>query len=659
MLNDSSAFIINPQPSYIHKKIIMSLLQISEPNQSPAPHTRRHGVGIDLGTTNCLLSVVEGLHAKIIPIDGQNLMPSIVYYGIKNSKAHTLIGQQAQDLLLQHSSDDNKIADEDGNTMQNTIASSKRFIGKSFDDIKFSHPYALKNNGQDMPDFITAQGEKSPVMVAKDLLQKIKTYAQDAIPNSTLDGAVITVPAYFDNAQRQAVNLAAKSAGIHVLRLLNEPTAAALAYGLDKSAQNVLVYDLGGGTFDVSVLSKSSDIFEVVATGGNSALGGDDIDRLLAKHLYTMIGDYGQACAKTRTYFIQLAKQYKQMLSTQSTVVVDLPHYQLHTTLDNATLRQICMPIIKRTLNICTQVLQDAGLQKNDDFAVVLVGGSTRMPIIYQSVHDFFNKTPKSDINPDEVVAMGAAILANNLVHQTKDNVLLLDVTPLSLGLETMGGLSEVIIARNTPIPIKKQQEFTTHKDNQTGMIIHVVQGERDLAADCRSLGRFTLSGIPPLKAGIARVQVTFFVDANGELTVTARETTTNTQSQIEITPSYGLTQAQQEQLLQDGFLHAQNDKDMRMLREKQVECTREIDALTAALVEHGALLDNSQIQNLNTGIQNVRNAIAKDDKALLDEAHNKLKPLSDAFASLIMDNSIHNALSGTKANDWAQNQPN
>lgn len=661
----------------------MSLLQIAEPNQSANPHEHKYALGIDLGTTRSMVAVVRSGKAALLETAANSnstnnrasasrkaavdtLLPSVVYYGNKDGISAPVVGSEA----LSYFEID----------PANTIISAKRFMGRSVKDIKFSHPYQLKSSettADSMPSFVTAQGEISPVAVSADILKTLQQRAQSALPDDSIQGAVITVPAYFDEAQRQATKDAAKLAGLNVLRLLNEPTAAAVAYGLDnknneteKQEHIYLIYDLGGGTFDVSLLKMNEGVFEVLATGGNSALGGDDMDRQIMGWLLKQAGlSPKDLNAQQRTHIARQAEAYKQALTVNDSVEVsiDIAGTQWQGTLTSEDLVQIVEPITRRTLSTCEQVMRDAKVDIADIDEIILVGGSTRMPVIQKAVEQFFHKKPLSHLNPDEVVALGAAQVAEQLIKKDKsENVLLLDVTPLSLGLETMGGLVEVIIPRNTPIPVAKKQTFTTYQDGQTGMVIHVVQGERDTVEHCRSLGRFELFGIPPMKAGLARIEVTFDIDANGQLSVSAVEATSGVKSDIKITPSYGLSDEQQEQLLRSGFENAAHDKLSRSLIESKVEAEREVLALQSALSEFRALLTEEEVVDLQQAMQDLTQALQQDTstedeaelQAIKDEVElkqAKLKPLSDTFAARIMDQSVQQSLAGTSTDNWAE----
>ena len=625
----------------------MALLQIAEPGQSSNPHEHRIGIGIDLGTTNSLVATVRSGVPKILQDQhDHSLLPSIVHYGKnENGQAQVTVGHNAKELINSDSA--------------NTIVSVKRFMGRSKADIRFQHPYELVGSDQDMPTFVTAHGNQSPVEISAQIFTALKNRA-DLHLEHEINGAVITVPAYFDEAQRQATRDAAKLAGLNVLRLLNEPTAAAIAYGLDQNSQivedqNFAIYDLGGGTFDMSILRFSKGVFEVLATGGHTAMGGDDIDRLLVKFLKSKF-EIAELSNQQHAQLVQIAKSAKETLTTETQVDIQFKieeqNYQI--TLTQAELAIVIQPVADRTLQVCQRVLRDAKLKVDDVNAIILVGGSTRSMAIQDAVAKFFEQTPLCSINPDEVVALGAAITANQLVGNSKDGTLLLDVTPLSLGLETMGGLVERVIPRNSPIPVARKQEFTTYQDGQTAMLIHVVQGERDMVEHCRSLGKFELRGIPAMTAGAARIEVTFQVDADGLLNVSALETTSNVKANITIKPSYGLSSSDTERLLLEGFQHAEQDKQLRHLNELKVEAQRELEALKQALNQDQNLLEPSQLNDLNDAVAKLENALQSDDASAVEQAVEALKIHSDEFAAIRMNQHIDHALKGTRLDDWS-----
>ncbi len=616
----------------------MALLQIAEPGQSSAPHEHRIAIGIDLGTTHSLVATVLSGKAKVLNDEqGRVLLPSIVHYANQT----TYFGDEAKPFLT--------------TDPKNTITSVKRFMGRSKADIKFQHPYTLLGEDNQMPAFETAQGHKTPVEISAEILKQLKDRAESSLGNP-INGAVITVPAYFDEAQRQATRDAAQLAGLNVLRLLNEPTAAAVAYGLDQEAnleqnQNYVIYDLGGGTFDVSILRFSQGVFEVLATGGHTALGGDDLDRLIVKWAKKQLNietlddsEYAHA--------IVSARKAKEALTDQESAKLELADQAL--ILDRPTFEEIIKVALDKTISVCKRVMRDAKLDLDDIQNVVLVGGSTRSYAVQKAVREVFNQEPLCTINPDEVVAIGASITANQLIGNSKDGSLLLDVTPLSLGLETMGGLVERLISRNTAIPVARRQEFTTYQDGQTAMLIHVVQGERDLVEHCRSLGRFILRGIPPMTAGQARIEVTYQVDADGLLSVSAKETTSGVQAQIDIKPSYGLSDTDMERLLVDGFKFAEEDKNLRHLQETKVEAKRELEALEQALKVDAHLLTSEQLNQLNVAKQHLETQLETSEIKAIEDSVEQLKIHSDAFAAARMNQHIDAALKGTKLDDWS-----
>ena len=616
----------------------MALLQIAEPGQSSAPHEHRIAIGIDLGTTHSLVATVLSGKAKVLNDEqGRVLLPSIVHY----ADQATLYGDEAKAFMI--------------SDPQNTIVSVKRFMGRSKADIKFQHPYTLVGEDHQMPAFETNHGRKTPVEISAEILKHLKERAESSLQNP-INGAVITVPAYFDEAQRQATRDAAQLAGLNVLRLLNEPTAAAVAYGLDQesnlaSDRNYVIYDLGGGTFDVSILRFTQGVFEVLATGGHTALGGDDLDRLIVKWAKKQLNietlDNSQ-----HVHLIVAARKAKEALTDAESVELHALDQVL--TLDRATFEDIIKVALDKTISVCKRVMRDAKLELNDIQNVVLVGGSTRSYAVQKAVREVFSQEPLCTINPDEVVAIGAAITADQLIGNSKDGSLLLDVTPLSLGLETMGGLVERLISRNTAIPVARRQEFTTYQDGQTAMLIHVVQGERDLVEHCRSLGRFVLHGIPPMTAGQARIEVTFQVDADGLLTVSAKETTSGVHAQIDIKPSYGLADSDMERLLLDGYKFAEEDKNLRHLQETKVEAKRELEALEQALKVDAHLLTSEQQVALNAAKTSLEATLETTEIKAIESAVEQLKIHSDAFAAARMNQHIDAALKGTKLDDWS-----
>ncbi len=629
----------------------MALLQIAEPGQTTAPHQHRLAVGIDLGTTHSLVASVRSGRPVILADEhGDLLLPSVVRYHLED---HSDEGSVSTQTTVGRTALSAAITDP-----TNTLISVKRFMGRSKTDIKFDHPYELIGHDHEMPAFVTAQGRKTPIEVSAEILKTLRVRAELAL-GGPLIGAVITVPAYFDEAQRQATRDAAQLAGLNVLRLLNEPTAAAIAYGLDQVPDHEaqadveriqVIYDFGGGTFDVSILRLSKGVFEVLATGGHTALGGDDIDRLIVAWLSEQSGQTSPTPSQQQA-LLQAARHAKEALSSTDSVTVTSGNFQI--TLSVTLFESLIAPLVERTLAVCKRVLRDAKRQINEVDAVVLVGGSTRIPRIQRAVAEYFQREPLCTLDPDQVVALGAAQSADQLVGNGKDGALLLDVTPLSLGLETMGGLVERLIPRNSPIPITRQQEFTTYKDGQTAMLIHVLQGERETVAHNRSLGRFELRGIPPMMAGAARIQVTFQIDADGLLSVSAREATTGIASEIIIKPSYGLSHLDAERFLTEGFLHAQTDKELRTLAETKVEAERELMALVQAIEQDASLLSDDEQHAIRTAISALKVALDGNDLAEIQRSITTLKQHSDEFAATRMNRSVSQALKGTALTDW------
>jgi molecular chaperone HscA len=623
----------------------MALLQIAEPGQSTVPHEHRLAAGIDLGTTNSLIATVQSGLAKTLPdIDGREILPSVVSY-------------QAETILVGDEAKTHAITDP-----ENTIVSAKRLIGRSLSDIQAKYPslpYQFCGD-ENHPNIETRQGAINPVQVSSEILKTLNARAEEIL-GGELTGVVITVPAYFDDAQRHSTKDAAKLAGLNVLRLLNEPTAAAVAYGLDTKHEGkqegvIAVYDLGGGTFDISILRLNKGVFEVLATGGDSALGGDDFDVVLVDHIVELSG-------LQRPLSASMERQLTQQACTAKEALTNNDSYDINITLENSDVfhsnitrdvfNGLINTLVNKTLRACRRALKDADIKAEEVLEVVMVGGSTRVPLVRTEVEKYFKQPPLTSIDPDKVVAIGAAIQADILAGNKPDSdMLLLDVIPLSLGLETMGGLVEKVIPRNTTIPVAKAQEFTTFKDGQTAMAVHVLQGERELVDDCRSLARFELRGIPPMAAGAAHIRVTFKVDADGLLEVTAMEKSTGVESSIVVKPSFGLEDSEITQMIIDSMSNAKQDIAARMLKEQQVEASRVIETLQAALAADSALLAEQELAEINEGIEQLVIISQTDATKEIEQVIEQVNQLTSVFAERRMDASIRIALSGQTVED-------